>query len=99
MRSVLTPIVTIFGLDLAACSAARSSPRPSSASRHRRLSIDAVGEKDLPIILGVTMFGAFFIVSQNGRRPALRRDRPAGAARMTFRRPPARSENGIPGKD
>jgi len=30
-----------------------------------KLAIDAIGQSDLPIILGVTMFAAFFIVFAN----------------------------------
>ena len=58
-------MVTIFGLDLGRCSAARSSPRRSStcaASATRRSRHPA---NDLPVILGVTMFAAFFIVIIN----------------------------------
>ncbi|GGM65424.1 ABC transporter permease [Dactylosporangium sucinum] len=66
MRSVLTPIVTIFGLDLGGLlGGAILTESVFSLPGIGRLSIDAVTEKDLPIILGVTMFGAFFIVMAN----------------------------------
>jgi peptide/nickel transport system permease protein len=66
MRSVLTPIVTIFGLDLGGLlGGAILTETVFSLPGIGRLSIDAVREKDLPIILGVTLFGAFFIVMAN----------------------------------
>ncbi|GAA0727608.1 ABC transporter permease [Dactylosporangium roseum] len=66
MRSVLTPIVTIFGLDLGSLlGGAILTESVFSLPGIGRLSIDAVTEKDLPIILGVTLFGAFFIVMAN----------------------------------
>ena len=44
------------GSTSAACSAARSSPRPSSACTGiGKLSIDSIGQQDLPVIMGVTM--------------------------------------------
>ncbi|GAA1807412.1 ABC transporter permease [Planosporangium flavigriseum] len=66
MRSVLTPIVTIFGLDLgAALGGAILTESVFSLPGIGRLSIDAVNTKDLPVVLGVTLFGAMFIVLAN----------------------------------
>ena len=66
MRSVLTPLVTIFGLDLGgALGGAILTESVFSLPGLGKLSIDAVGQKDLPIILGVTLFAAFFIVVAN----------------------------------
>jgi peptide/nickel transport system permease protein len=66
MRSVLTPIVTIFGLDLGGLlGGAILTESVFSLPGIGKLSIDAVNNKDLPIILGVTLFGAFFIVFAN----------------------------------
>jgi peptide/nickel transport system permease protein len=66
MRAVLTPIVTIFGLDLGGLfGGAILTESVFSLPGLGRLSIDAVNTKDLPIILGVTLFGAFFIVLAN----------------------------------
>ena len=66
MRSVLTPIVTIFGLDLGGLlGGAILTETVFSLPGIGRLSIEAVRTKDLPIILGVTLFGAFFIVMAN----------------------------------
>ena len=66
MRAVLTPIVTVFGLDLGGLlGGAILTESVFSLPGIGRLSIDAVGEKDLPIILGVTLFAASFIVLAN----------------------------------
>jgi peptide/nickel transport system permease protein len=66
MRSVLTPLVTIFGLDLGgALGGAILTESVFSLPGLGKLSIDAVGQKDLPVILGVTLFAAFFIVVAN----------------------------------
>jgi peptide/nickel transport system permease protein len=66
MRSVLTPIVTIFGLDLgSALGGAILTESVFSLPGIGRLSIDAVNTKDLPVVLGVTLFGALFIVLAN----------------------------------
>ena len=66
MRSVLTPIVTIFGLDLGQLlGGAILTESVFSLPGIGRLSIDAVNTKDLPVVLGVTLFAAFFIVAAN----------------------------------
>ena len=66
MRSVLTPIVTVFGLDLGQLlGGAILTESVFSLPGVGKLAIDAVNQKDLPIILGVTLFGAFFIVMAN----------------------------------
>jgi peptide/nickel transport system permease protein len=55
MRAALTPIVTIFGLDLGLPSAAPSSPSPRSTSGLGKLALDAINQKDLPVIMGVDL--------------------------------------------
>jgi len=66
MRSVLTPIVTVFGLDIGQLlGGAILTETVFSLPGVGKLAIDAVNQKDLPIILGVTLFGAFFIVMAN----------------------------------
>jgi len=66
MRAVLTPIVTIFGLDLGGLlGGAILTEVVFSLPGIGRLSFDAVNSKDLPIILGVTLFAAFFIIAAN----------------------------------
>ncbi|NJC72825.1 ABC transporter permease [Planosporangium thailandense] len=66
MRSVLTPIVTIFGLDIGQLlGGAILTESVFGLPGIGRLSIDAVNTKDLPVVLGVTLFGALFIVVAN----------------------------------
>jgi peptide/nickel transport system permease protein len=66
MRSVLTPIVTVFGLDLGQLlGGAILTEAVFGLPGIGRLSIDAVNTKDLPVVLGVTLFGALFIVIAN----------------------------------
>jgi peptide/nickel transport system permease protein len=66
MRSVLTPIVTIFGLDLGGLlGGAILTESVFSLPGLGKLSIDAVNQSDLPIILGVVLFAAFFIIFAN----------------------------------
>ena len=66
MRAVLTPIVTIFGLDLGGLlGGAILTEVVFSLPGIGRLSFDSVNSKDLPIILGVTLFAAFFIIIAN----------------------------------
>jgi peptide/nickel transport system permease protein len=66
MRSVLTPLVTVLGLDLGQLlGGAILTETVFSLPGVGKLAIDAVNQKDLPIILGVTLFGAFFIVMAN----------------------------------
>jgi len=66
MRAVLTPIVTIFGLDLGGLlGGAILTEVVFSLPGIGRLSYDSVTSKDLPIILGVTLFAAFFIIAAN----------------------------------
>jgi peptide/nickel transport system permease protein len=66
MRAVLTPIVTIFGLDLGTLlGGAILTERVFSLPGIGKLSVDAVTQKDLPIILGATLFASFFIVMAN----------------------------------
>src|SRR5690242_13917912 len=66
MRAVLTPIVTIFGLDFGGLLGSTILTEVVfSLPGLGRLSFDAVNSKDLPIILGVTLFASFFIVAAN----------------------------------
>jgi peptide/nickel transport system permease protein len=66
MRSVLTPIVTVFGLDLGALlGGAILTESVFSLQGLGKLAITAIGQQDLPIVMGVTLFGAFFIVVAN----------------------------------
>ena len=66
LRAALTPIVTIFGLDLGALlGGAILTESVFGLQGLGKLLILAVGNIDLPIILGVTLVAAFFIVFAN----------------------------------
>ncbi|MDP3712295.1 MAG: ABC transporter permease [Mycobacteriales bacterium] len=66
LRAALTPIVTIFGLDLGALlGGAVLTESAFGLNGVGKLAIDAIGSVDLPVILGVTVFSAFFIVFAN----------------------------------
>jgi len=66
LRAALTPIVTIFGLDLGLLlGGAVLTESTFSLPGIGRFAIDAIGQNDLPEVLGVTMLGAFFIVIAN----------------------------------
>ena len=66
MRSVLTPIVTIFGLDLGGLlGGAVITESVFSLPGIGQTAIQAVSTKDLPVVLGVTLFAAFFIILAN----------------------------------
>jgi peptide/nickel transport system permease protein len=66
LRSALTPIITIFGLDLGALlGGAVLAEATFGFHGIGKLSLDAINNRDLPILLGVTLFAAFFIVMAN----------------------------------
>ncbi|HEX3816266.1 MAG TPA: ABC transporter permease [Mycobacteriales bacterium] len=66
MRAALTPIVTIFGLDLGSLlGGAVISEQVFSMQGIGRLVIDAVHQYDLPVIVGTTLFAAFLIICAN----------------------------------
>jgi peptide/nickel transport system permease protein len=66
LRPTLTPIVTIFGLDLGlVLGGAVLTEQVFSLNGIGRYAVSAVTQSDLPVILGVTLFGAFFIVVCN----------------------------------
>jgi peptide/nickel transport system permease protein len=66
LRAALTPIVTIFGLDLGLLlGGAVLTETTFSLPGIGVFAIDAVNQNDLPKVLGVTMIGAFFIVMAN----------------------------------
>jgi peptide/nickel transport system permease protein len=66
LRAALTPIVTIFGLDLGLLLGGAVLTE-STFSLHGigLFTIEAIQNQDLPEILGVTMLAAFFIVFAN----------------------------------
>jgi peptide/nickel transport system permease protein len=66
LRAALTPIVTIFGLDLGQLlGGAILTEYTFGLIGIGHLSVDAISRQDLPVILGVTLFAAFFIVMAN----------------------------------
>jgi len=66
MRAALTPIVTIFGLDLGLLlGGAIITETVFNLPGLGRLAFDAIAGKDLPVILGTTLFAAVFIVLAN----------------------------------
>ena len=66
LRAALTPIVTIFGLDLAGLlGGAVLTEFTFSLQGLGKLSIDAINKQDLPVIMGVVLIGAVFLVLAN----------------------------------
>ncbi len=66
VRAALTPIVTIFGLDLGLLlGGAIITETVFNIPGVGRLSFDAISGRDLPVIMGTTIFAAVFIVVAN----------------------------------
>jgi peptide/nickel transport system permease protein len=66
LRSALTPIVTIFGLDLGLLlGGAILTESTFSLPGLGKYAIDAIVNNDLPKVLGVVLVGTFFIVFAN----------------------------------
>jgi peptide/nickel transport system permease protein len=66
LRAALTPIVTIFGLDLGGLlGGAVLTEVTFSLQGLGKLSIDSIAKQDLPVIVGVVIVGAIFIVFAN----------------------------------
>ena len=66
LRAALTPIITIFGMDLGALlGGAVLTETTFSLHGLGQFTILAIGNQDLPEILGVTMLAAFFIIIAN----------------------------------
>jgi peptide/nickel transport system permease protein len=66
LRAALTPIVTIFGLDLGGLlGGAILTEQTFSLQGLGKLSIDAIAKLDLPVIMGVVIVGAIFLVVAN----------------------------------
>src|SRR5215472_7745484 len=66
LRAALTPIITIFGMDLGALlGGAIITEYPFSLNGLGQFTVLAVENQDLPEILGVTMLAAFFIIIAN----------------------------------
>ncbi len=66
LRNVMIPIITIFGLDLGGLlGGAVISERVFSIAGLGALLMDAVGNTDVPILVGVTVFTAALVVVAN----------------------------------
>lgn len=66
LRNALLPVVTLFGLDLGSLlGGAVITEKIFSMQGLGSLLIDSVGQFDLPVVLGVTLFSAFLIVLAN----------------------------------
>ena len=66
LRAALTPIVTIFGLDVGTLlGSAVLTESVFSMTGIGRLAVQSVFARDLPVTLGVTLFAAFFVVAAN----------------------------------
>jgi len=66
MRAALTPLITIFGIDVAGLLAgAIVTEQVFNLPGLGKLAVDAIQQQDLPVIMGVTILGAVFIVVAN----------------------------------
>jgi peptide/nickel transport system permease protein len=66
LRATLTPVLTIFGIDLGTLlGGAVLTEKTFSLPGLGKFAIDSIENNDLPRVLGVVMFGAFFIVVAN----------------------------------
>ncbi|MFC4030720.1 ABC transporter permease [Streptomyces polygonati] len=66
LRSTLTPIITVFGLDVGQLlGGAVLTENVFDLHGLGNAAVTAISTQDLPVILGVTMFAAFFIVMAN----------------------------------
>jgi peptide/nickel transport system permease protein len=66
LRAALTPILTIFGLDLGLLlGGAILTESTFSLNGIGKYAVDAVANNDLPKVLGVTILGAGFIIVAN----------------------------------
>ncbi|WP_018350479.1 ABC transporter permease [Longispora albida] len=66
LRNVLLPVVTLFGIDLGGLlGGAVITERVFGMPGLGALMMEAVGQLDLPLLLGCTLFSAFLIVAAN----------------------------------
>ena len=66
LRAALTPIVTIFGMDVGALlGGAVLAEQAFSMHGVGALALTAINEQDFPMIMGVTLFAAFFVILAN----------------------------------
>ena len=66
LRAAITPIVTIFGMDFGALlGGAVLAEEAFSMHGIGSLAINAIGSEDFPMVMGVTLFAAFFVIIAN----------------------------------
>ena len=66
LRGAITPIVTVFGLDLGALlGGAVITEYVFNIPGLGKLSTDAVANLDIPVVTGTVLFSAFFVVAAN----------------------------------
>jgi len=66
LRAAITPIITIFGMDLGLLLGGNVLvEQVFGFVGIGKLAIISIGSRDLPVVLGVTLFAAFFIVVAN----------------------------------
>jgi peptide/nickel transport system permease protein len=66
LRAAITPIITIFGMDLGAVlGGAILAEKSLGLTGIGALAINAVSQKDFPMIMGVTLVAAFFVIIAN----------------------------------
>ena len=66
LRSTMTPILTIFGMDIGALIGGAILTETTFNLRGMGYeAVQAIYQSDLPVILGVTLFAAFFIIVAN----------------------------------
>jgi peptide/nickel transport system permease protein len=66
LRATLTPILTVFGLDLGLLlGGAIITEKTFSMKGLGALALDGISQSDLPVVLGVTLTAALFIVVAN----------------------------------
>lgn len=66
LRAAIIPIVTIFGMDLGSVlGGAVLVEKSLSLNGIGNLAITSIGNQDFPTVMGITLFGAFFIIMAN----------------------------------
>jgi peptide/nickel transport system permease protein len=66
MRSTLTPILTVFGMDLGALvGGAVLTETTFNFQGLGQWAVSSIASSDLPVIMGVTIFAGFFIIMAN----------------------------------
>jgi peptide/nickel transport system permease protein len=66
LRNVLLPVVTVFGVDLGALLAGTViTEQIFGMAGVGKLLVDAIGSKNLPVLLGVTLFSALLVTIVN----------------------------------